>query len=170
MPITSMAAAALPSIAARKCSKIADIVGQDSSVEFAVRFVLPRERTSSAHDFSTKFGAPEHIAVALLQDADRRGYVPVLTFHPGSQSRDPQVYARHIEAAHRIAKTAGVHVGKLNVGGGFPATYPMSKPAAAGLVLSPPSPKPRRAILAKAPSRNWNANQDAALSPPQCRC
>ena len=110
--------------------KIAEIAGKDSSVELAVRFVLPRERTSSAHDFSTKFGAPEHIAIALLQDADRRGYVPVLTFHPGSQSRDPQVYARHIEAAHRIATAAGVHVGKLNVGGGFPASYPRSKPAA----------------------------------------
>lgn len=109
--------------------KIADIVGQDTSVEIAVRFVLPRERTSSAHDFSTKFGAPEHIAIALLQDANRRGFTPVLTFHPGSQARDPQVYVRHIEAAARIAKSAGVHVGKLNVGGGFPAGYPHSKPA-----------------------------------------
>lgn len=109
--------------------KIAEIVGHDTSVELAVRFVLPRERTSSAHDFSTKFGAPEHIAVELLQDINRRGYTPVLTFHPGSQSRDPQVYVRHIEAAARIAKTAGVHVGKLNVGGGFPTSYPNSKPA-----------------------------------------
>lgn len=116
--------------------KIADIAGKDSSVELAVRFVLPRERTSSAHDFSTKFGAPEHIAVALLQDTGRRGYIPVLTFHPGSQSRDPQVYARHIEAAHRIAKAAGVHVGKLNAGGGFPVEYPRSKPAALGSYFS----------------------------------
>jgi ornithine decarboxylase len=109
--------------------KIADITGRDSSVEIAVRFVLPRERTSSAHDFSTKFGAPEHIAIALLQDADGRGFTPMLTFHPGSQSRDPHTYVRHIEAAARIAKAAGVHIGKLNVGGGFPSSYPLSKPA-----------------------------------------
>jgi len=109
--------------------KIVDVAGRDSSVEIAVRFVLPRERTSSAHDFSTKFGAPEHIAVALLQDANARGLTPVLTFHPGSQARDPQTYVRHIEAASRIAKMAGVHVGKLNVGGGFPASYPYSRPA-----------------------------------------
>ena len=115
--------------AREEVKKIADIVGADRSVEMAVRFVLPRERTSSAHDFSTKFGAPEHIAIELLQDIDRRGFVPVLTFHPGSQSRDPQVYVRHIEAAHRISKAAGVHVGKLNVGGGFPARYPLSRPA-----------------------------------------
>lgn len=108
--------------------KIADITGHDTSVEIAVRFVLPRERTSSAHDFSTKFGAPEHIAIALLQDAKNRGYQAMLTFHPGSQSRDPHTYVRHIEAAARIAKTAGVHIGKLNVGGGFPAFYPLSRP------------------------------------------
>lgn len=109
--------------------KIADVAGSDTSLEIAVRFVLPRERTSSAHDFSTKFGAPEHIAIALLQDAQSRGYVPVLTFHPGSQSRDPHTYVRHIEAAARIARTAGVHIGKLNVGGGFPVFYPNSRPA-----------------------------------------
>ncbi|WP_421695113.1 hypothetical protein [Aestuariivirga sp.] len=115
--------------AREEVAKIAEIVGEDRSVELAVRFVLPRDRASSAHDFSTKFGAPEHIAIELLQDISRRGFVPVMTFHPGSQSRDPAVYVRHIEAAHRIAKAAGVHIGKLNVGGGFPASYPLSKPA-----------------------------------------
>lgn len=115
--------------AREEVAKIAEIVGDDSSVELAVRFVLPRERANAAHDFSTKFGAPEHIAVELLQDIVRRGYVPVMTFHPGSQSRDPAVYARHIEAAARIARAAGVHVGTLNVGGGFPISYPLSQPA-----------------------------------------
>ena len=115
--------------AREEVAKIAEIVGEDRSVELAVRFVLPRDRASSAHDFSTKFGAPEHIAIELLQDIQRRGYVPVMTFHPGSQSRDPAVYVRHIEAAHRIVKAAGVHLTKLNVGGGFPASYPLSRPA-----------------------------------------
>jgi ornithine decarboxylase len=108
-------------------AKIGDIAGGDPSVEIAVRFVLPRERTSSAHDFSTKFGAPEHICVALLKDAAVRGFKAMLTFHPGSQARDPQTYARHIEAAARIAATAGVRIAKLNVGGGFPANYGLSK-------------------------------------------
>ena len=116
--------------AREEVAKIAEITGSDPSVELAVRFVLPRDRGTSAHDFSTKFGAPEHIAIELLRDIARRGMVPVMTFHPGSQSRDPQVYVRHIEAAQRIAKAAGVHVSKLNVGGGFPASYPLSKPSA----------------------------------------
>lgn len=108
-------------------AKIGDIVGNDRDVEIAVRFVLPRERTSSAHDFSTKFGAPDHICVELLKDTVARGFKPMLTFHPGSQARDPKTYARHIEAAARIAKTAGIGIAKLNVGGGFPASYVRSK-------------------------------------------
>ncbi len=106
--------------------KVIDVVGVDASVEIAVRFVLPRDRGSSAHDFSTKFGAPEHICVELLQKAVAVGYLPVLTFHPGSQSKEPQVYVRHIEAAARIAAAGGVTVKALNVGGGFPANYEFS--------------------------------------------
>ncbi len=106
--------------------KIVDVVGKDESVEISVRLVLPRDRGSSVHDFSTKFGAPEHICVELLQKVVAAGYVPVLTFHPGSQSKEPIVYVRHIEAAARIAKQAEIRIAKLNVGGGFPANYVLS--------------------------------------------
>jgi ornithine decarboxylase len=106
--------------------KIIDVIGVDPSVELAVRLVLPRDRGSSAHDFSSKFGAPEHICVELLQQVVAAGYQPVLTFHPGSQSKEPQVYVRHIEAAARIARNAGIKVKTLNVGGGFPANYELS--------------------------------------------
>ncbi len=107
--------------------KIVAVVGADRNIEIAVRLVLPRDRGASAHDFSTKFGAPEHIAIELLKKVAALGFIPMLTFHPGSQSKDPQTYARHIEAAARIAKSAGVEIGKLNVGGGFPADYEYSK-------------------------------------------
>jgi len=110
-------------------AKIGDIAGGDRTVEIAVRLVLPRERTASAHDFSTKFGAPEHICVELLKDAAARGFRAMLTFHPGSQSREPHTYVRYIEAAARIAQAAGVAIDKLNVGGGFPANYLISKAA-----------------------------------------
>jgi ornithine decarboxylase len=110
-------------------AKIAEIIGVDATVEIAVRFVLPRDSANAVHDFSTKFGVSAEGAMELLKDIERRGYQPVLTFHPGSQSRDPAVYVRHIEAAHRIAQGAGVRIGKLNVGGGFPARYPLSNPA-----------------------------------------
>ena len=105
-------------------AKIAEIVGGDHGVELAVRFVLPRDRANSAHDFSTKFGAPEHIAVELLKDIDRRASSRPSPSTPARSRAIPSVYVRHIEAAHRIARASGVHIGKLNVGGGFPPAIP----------------------------------------------
>jgi ornithine decarboxylase len=107
-------------------AKIASIVGQAKGIEIAVRFVLPRDRSASAHDFSTKFGAPDHICVELMKQVVELGYTPLLTFHPGSQSTEPHTYVRHIEAAARIANSAGIAITRLNVGGGFPANYVLS--------------------------------------------
>jgi ornithine decarboxylase len=108
-------------------AKIADSIGPAKDIEIAVRLVLPRDRASSAHDFSTKFGAPDHICVELLKRVVALGYSPLLTFHPGSQATEPKTYVRHIEAAARIARTANVTITKLNVGGGFPANYVLSQ-------------------------------------------
>ena len=106
--------------------KISEVVGRSSDIEIAVRFVLKRLSNSSAHDFSSKFGAEEREAVYLLREAAARGYRVVLTFHPGSQCRSPAAYERHIIAAHQIADQAEVNLAALNVGGGFPADYPDS--------------------------------------------
>ncbi|MGH6875667.1 MAG: hypothetical protein ACREDW_11675 [Aestuariivirgaceae bacterium] len=103
--------------------KIADTIGQSSGVEIAVRFRLPRLGGSSAHDFSSKFGATRPEAVELLKSVAALGFGPVLTFHPGSQCTDPMAYVRHITAAAKIARRASVKLAALNVGGGFPARY-----------------------------------------------
>ncbi len=106
--------------------KISGVLGAGPDIEIAIRFVLPRETTDSAHDFSSKFGADQSDAAALLREADTRGYRAILTFHPGSQCKSPGAYRRHIDAAARIAAEAQVSLGLLNVGGGFPARYPHS--------------------------------------------
>jgi len=107
----------------QEIEKIEAITGGGKGIEIAVRFRLPRLGGSSAHDFSTKFGATREEAAVLLAEVAKRGMSPVLTFHPGSQCVDPVAYVRHIEAAARIATEAGVSLSKLNVGGGFPAPY-----------------------------------------------
>jgi ornithine decarboxylase len=103
--------------------KIADTLGRSSGIEIAVRFRLPRLGGSSAHDFSSKFGATRPEAVELLKSVAALGFGPVLTFHPGSQCIDPMAYVRHITASAKIARRAGVRLAALNVGGGFPARY-----------------------------------------------
>jgi ornithine decarboxylase len=100
--------------------KIVQTIGHASGIEIAIRFRLPRLGGSSAHDFSSKFGATRPEAVELLKSVAALGFSPVLTFHPGSQCRDPLAYVGHISAAAKISRRAGVALSSLNVGGGFP--------------------------------------------------
>lgn len=87
--------------------------------EISPRFKLPVP--GAAYDFGSKFGAsPDHAAQLLRAVADR-GYVPSLTFHPGTQCTDPQAWDSYIRTARRICDLAGVRAQRLNVGGGFPS-------------------------------------------------
>ena len=87
--------------------------------EIAVRFKLPMQ--GAAYDFGEKFGTTPDVAAELLQIVAARGYVPCLTFHPGTQCTDHTAWARHIKAAVQICEAAGVRIARLNVGGGFAA-------------------------------------------------
>lgn len=89
--------------------------------EIAVRFKLPV--SGAAYDFGSKFGAGPACAAALLRQVARMGYVPAMTFHPGTQCTDPNAWAAYITQAAEIARHAGVDLARLNVGGGFPAHY-----------------------------------------------
>lgn len=101
--------------------KLLAIAGADPGVQSTVRFKLPK--VMPAQDLSSKFGATQDEAVNLLRKAAAAGFAPALTFHPGSQCRDPQAYVEYIEAAAGIAAKARVELSMLNVGGGFPAPY-----------------------------------------------
>ena len=107
---------------AGEIAKIAAVIGEPGATEIAVRFRLTTNG-DSAHDFSSKFGATPEEAAGLLRQVVAAGFVPVLTFHPGSQCLKPAAYVRHITEAARIAEDAGVGLAALNVGGGFPARY-----------------------------------------------
>ncbi len=87
--------------------------------EIAVRFKLPVE--GAAYNFGAKFGATTELATDLLRAVAEAGFVPSLTFHPGTQCADPQAWEHYIRAAGRIAADAGVRIARLNVGGGFPS-------------------------------------------------
>ncbi len=102
--------------------KILEIVEAPEDIEIAVRFRLAASG-NAVHDFSEKFGATPQAAVHLLAQVKLCGFVPVLTFHPGSQCLDPASWHQHIVAAAEIAQSANVKIAKLNVGGGFPVSY-----------------------------------------------
>lgn len=86
--------------------------------EISVRFKLPV--AGAAYNFGAKFGATAELATTLLRDVAAAGFVPSLTFHPGTQCTDPATWEIYIRTAAQIADEAKVRIARLNVGGGFP--------------------------------------------------
>lgn len=86
--------------------------------EISVRFKLPV--AGAAYNFGAKFGATAELAAVLLKRAAEAGFIPSLTFHPGTQCTDPMAWDAYIRTAAQICAEAGVPARRLNVGGGFP--------------------------------------------------
>ena len=99
-------------------TKLIELVPAEGT-EISVRFKLPV--AGAAYNFGAKFGATEELAAELLKVVAAAGFVPSLTFHPGTQCTDPHAWEAYIREAARIAADAGVTIARLNVGGGFPS-------------------------------------------------
>ena len=99
-------------------AKLIEMVPAEGT-EISVRFKLPV--AGAAYNFGAKFGATSDLAVELLKTVAAAGFVPSITFHPGTQCTDPHAWEAYIREAAVIAKNAGVTIARLNVGGGFPS-------------------------------------------------
>ncbi|MBD25971.1 MAG: decarboxylase [Candidatus Marinimicrobia bacterium] len=84
---------------------------------------------SAAYDLSGKFGAAPSSAANLLRHAQKVAHKVGVCFHVGSQCMDPAAYRAAIERASAVVMKAKVKIDILDIGGGFPATYPGMKPA-----------------------------------------
>lgn len=87
-----------------------------------VRLVPPKAETM--YDLSGKFGAVPAVAVELLRRAAAVAERVGICFHVGSQCMEPAAYARAIALAAEVARESGVRIDVLDVGGGFPVSYP----------------------------------------------
>ncbi len=87
--------------------------------EISVRYKLPV--AGAAYNFGAKFGATVEVAAELLAKVAEAGFIPSLTFHPGTQCTDPMAWDAYIRAGAEICAQAGVKAVRLNVGGGFPS-------------------------------------------------
>jgi ornithine decarboxylase len=86
-----------------------------------------RLRVSSEHaklSLASKFGAEPHevreLLIATRQVADALG----ICFHVGSQAMTPAAYSSAMERVRTAIVDAGVTVDVVDVGGGFPSSYP----------------------------------------------
>ncbi|HYH36587.1 MAG TPA: type III PLP-dependent enzyme [Azospirillum sp.] len=87
-----------------------------------VRLALPKG--NAVYDLSGKFGAQPDEAVKLLRAVRAVAAKVGVSFHVGSQMLDPAAYERAIALAGRVIAESGVAVDVLDVGGGFPVSYP----------------------------------------------
>lgn len=75
-------------------------------------------------ELSSKFGTKPENGAKLLRRVADAGAMPAITFHVGSQCLSPFTYAQAVEMSRRAAVAANVKITALDVGGGFPNTYP----------------------------------------------
>jgi len=101
---------------AGELDKLADV---PRTAEVSVRLALPV--AGAAYDFGEKFGADPDGAADLLRRVAEMGFVPSMTFHPGTQCTDANAWAAYIHACAGVARRADVRLARLNVGGGFAA-------------------------------------------------
>lgn len=95
-----------------------------------VRLALPKG--TAAYDLSGKFGASVEDAAALLRAARPLARRLGIAFHVGSQCLEPLAYRCALERAGEAIRQAGVAVDIVDVGGGFPVSYPDMTPPALG--------------------------------------
>lgn len=79
---------------------------------------------SASQDLSSKFGAPPAGVPALLQATRKTGAEPALAFNVGSGVRDPGAYSYALEFAAGVLGQLDFPIRLLDIGGGFPRSYP----------------------------------------------
>jgi ornithine decarboxylase len=90
-----------------------------------------RLRVSSEHSMlslASKFGAAPHEAKELLFAARQAADALGICFHVGSQAMTPEAYSSALERVRAAIVEAAVTVDVIDVGGGFPSSYPGMEP------------------------------------------
>jgi ornithine decarboxylase len=79
---------------------------------------------SAMQDLSLRFGAPPADVPDLLQQLAAQGAEPALAFNVGSAVTDPEAYSSAMELAASVLHKLPFRVRLLDIGGGFPMSYP----------------------------------------------
>jgi ornithine decarboxylase len=106
--------------------KIVRATGGASDLNLCVRI-----RVSSDHSklsLAAKFGAEPHEVKDLLMAARQAADALGICFHVGSQAMTPAAYSEAMERVRAAIVSAAVTVDIVDVGGGFPSTYPGMEP------------------------------------------
>jgi ornithine decarboxylase len=119
---------------ADELQKILQETGHPRDLGLIVRLALPAG--TARYDLSGKFGAWPEDAARLLRAARPHAKTLGVSFHVGSQCVDPLAWRAAIALAGRVIRASGVAVEVLDVGGGFPVSYPDMTPPPLGAFLA----------------------------------
>ena len=97
------------------------LVGEPPTLGLFLRLAVSQ---GGAYDLSGKFGATLEEAADLLRAARPHAARLGIAFHVGSQCLDPAAYRGALRAAVEAASRSGVAIDIVDVGGGFPVSYP----------------------------------------------
>ena len=97
------------------------LVGEPPVLGLFLRLAVAQ---GGAYDLSGKFGASVDEAAGLLRLARPHAARLGIAFHVGSQCLDLGAYARALTLAAEAITLSGVAVDIVDVGGGFPVSYP----------------------------------------------
>jgi len=97
------------------------LVGEPAVLGLFLRLAVGQ---GGAYDLSGKFGVAVEVAAELLRLARPHAARLGIAFHVGSQCLDPAAYARALALAADAVELSGVPIDIVDVGGGFPVSYP----------------------------------------------
>ncbi|MGK6356910.1 type III PLP-dependent enzyme [Sphingomonas sp. DT-207] len=97
---------------------------EDLTLCVRMRVSSDHSKLSLASKFGVGPGESKDLLIAARQVADALG----ICFHVGSQAMAPEAYANAMERVRAAIVEAGVTVDVVDVGGGFPSSYPGMEP------------------------------------------
>ena len=106
--------------------KIVRATGAATDLTLCVRLRVSSEHAK--YSLAAKFGALPHETRALLFAARQAADALGICFHVGSQAMTPDAYAQAMERVRAAIVDAAVTVDLIDVGGGFPSSYPGMEP------------------------------------------
>jgi ornithine decarboxylase len=102
-----------------------ELVGTPPTLGLFVRLAV---KQGGAYDLSGKFGVGPAAAAELLRAARPHAARLGICFHVGSQCLDPTAYGRAMALAAEAAALSGIEIDVVDLGGGFPVSYPGTVP------------------------------------------
>ena len=107
-------------------AKIVEATGAPSDLNLLVRLRVSSE--FSEYSLASKFGTDLADVAPLLQATRQHCDALGICFHVGSQAMTPFAYVQALERVRAAIAEAAVTVDIVDVGGGFPSTYPGMEP------------------------------------------